>query len=112
MRGSLHGVFRTRLDAPLRLLPQPHQVQLLHAVVVELFIHLVAKLLELDGQIAVIVHVEQIHQFSRDIPRTDAVLAHEESLQVLSCLQVTLYQGIVFLIKFDVHLANPLLSLD
>jgi hypothetical protein len=34
----------------------------------------------------VIVHIEQIHQFSRDIPRTDAVLAHEESFQVLSCL--------------------------
>jgi hypothetical protein len=86
MRSSLHGVFRTRLDAPFRLLPQFHQVQLLHAVVIELFIRFVAKLLQLDGQIAVIVHIEQIHQFSRDIPRTDAVLAHEEGFQVLSCL--------------------------
>jgi hypothetical protein len=108
----LHGVFRSRLDAPLGLLSQLHELEDLHLLVVGLLLPLVAVLLELDGQTALVLVVEQVHQSPRKVQRSDAVLRHEEGPHVLLQFQIALNQREVFLIQLDVHLGNAFFGQD
>lgn len=59
---AFHRVFGAGLDALLGLLPQLHEGEDLHFLVVRLLLHLVTMLLELDGQAALVLEVEQLHQ--------------------------------------------------